>query len=618
MRVCGCVGVWVVGLCAVVGGQAEAAGAARPSPMQLAAELELNLPMSKKAQAPPAAAPYLLIGVDRSGTIYVPREYASRTGLRRWLREAAARDNGGSVVIAADRSVAIAYLAGLLDACGFEGLSRVSLVMRDGGALSWQLPVSAETAWKMGSRPPAQISRAGGISVAGEQCRTIDELMSHFPPRPEPGATPPPITFRVERVTALQYFVVAMEGVRSRGVKTASLQCSSWAVNRIMPYPKIGSVARRKGLPVEQALAATVPTPQELKREFRAYLQKEIAEWSRKTVAVLIESRDKAYEAVKRDQPGAKLEIVPLAPLSEKKLAGLSIGDMVVSAARHEAELTGVYQQIRAIVLAVSQKVPLAKAMEAGRLSPLPSAKPDQKLLGNDDGGEVPGPELEKALTRARLEVDAMIGLWRNRLGLVQKMCSFDKGVVWGPSDTPVKIEAPGPKPVLPNLSILRPGRKVFKSPDEKPSWISVGAWQTVGPFELPLRTDTGRAFLPESVVDLDAAYHGRRRNFTWRGVSADRLPVVPPVPTDYGAWYAWTELHSDADRDVWMFAAADDYGRMWVNGKCVWSSGAKPSKCVFDRGPFKVSLRKGFNRCLFRLENTWGRMGFSVIVLLP
>jgi hypothetical protein len=98
---------------------------------------------------------------------------------------------------------------------------------------------------------------------------------------------------------------------------------------------------------------------------------------------------------------------------------------------------------------------------------------------------------------------------------------------------------------------------------------------------------------------------------------------VVPHVPDNYMIYYGYTEIYSDHEQDRWCIFGSDDYGKAWLMGanrdedELIYASGKTPHPWIPDRAYKKVRFRKGYNPILFKLENAWGRTGYSMCVYM-
>lgn len=146
-------------------------------------------------------------------------------------------------------------------------------------------------------------------------------------------------------------------------------------------------------------------------------------------------------------------------------------------------------------------------------------------------------------------------------------------------------------------------------------AWAAVTSWYLLGPFPNPARANIHRGFPPESVIDLDAVYPGMNGPIRWEFVQSPNAYVSPRNWVEYGIWYAYTELEFDQPRDLWIAVGSDDRSDLWINGTRVWSSSDSLKAWRIGEGLRKVHFQKGRNRVLYRIENGWGGLGFSMLI---
>ncbi len=148
--------------------------------------------------------------------------------------------------------------------------------------------------------------------------------------------------------------------------------------------------------------------------------------------------------------------------------------------------------------------------------------------------------------------------------------------------------------------------------------WMYIDSWWTLGPFPNPERINIDREFPPDSLVDLDATYVGKEnRTIRWRFVQSDVPEVIPADAEEYGIWYAYTEFECDQPRDVWIATGTDDRGTLKINGVPVWISSKRLKGWDIDEVWRRVHFRQGVNRILFRVENGWQHIAFSITLRL-
>jgi len=95
--------------------------------------------------------------------------------------------------------------------------------------------------------------------------------------------------------------------------------------------------------------------------------------------------------------------------------------------------------------------------------------------------------------------------------------------------------------------------------------------------------------------------------------VQSREIKVVPADAEEYGIWYAYTEVYVDRAMDVWIAIGSDDKADVWINDLPVWVSGEQLKGWRIDEGFRKVSLLPGKNKVLYRVENGWLNMAFSL-----
>jgi hypothetical protein len=167
-----------------------------------------------------------------------------------------------------------------------------------------------------------------------------------------------------------------------------------------------------------------------------------------------------------------------------------------------------------------------------------------------------------------------------------------------------------------PDVEAVR-ARKI--GPGGRPGdWMYIDTWWTLGPFPNPNRINIDREFPPDSLIDLDATYVGKDgRTIRWEFVQSDKPEIIPPNAEPYGIWYAYTEFYCDRPRDVLMAMGTDDRGILKINGVPVWISSKRLKGWDIDEVWRRVHLRRGVNRILYRVENGWMHIGFSLVLRL-
>jgi hypothetical protein len=354
-------------------------------------------------------------------------------------------------------------------------------------------------------------------------------------------------------------------------------------------------------------------------------------------------------------------------PPSDPPAADARPAALYAAALALEQRATASSRDIRAAQFGMIRRLPFDKARA---LTDLPAPRRDSVDLGLLAASPADAAALavyRRELLKARRELDSMIALGRQLLGDARRLrADSATGLPLGPSDAhapPSVLHAraleavaaettgmraadladlmrlgdsggvgdelgPGLAAALPalqpvpaaefprgSLSRLHAGRQL-SAEGVAADWLFLDTWRVLGPFPNPDRRNIDRQFPPETALDLDAAYPGKNgRLLRWRFLQAPAPPLLIDEP--YAIYYAYTEVRSDAPRDVWLAIGSDDNARVWVNGYLVWKSAYALKSWRVNEGYRRVHLRAGLNRILFRVENGHGTGAFSVLVHL-
>jgi hypothetical protein len=72
-----------------------------------------------------------------------------------------------------------------------------------------------------------------------------------------------------------------------------------------------------------------------------------------------------------------------------------------------------------------------------------------------------------------------------------------------------------------------------------------------------------------------------------------------------------------EQDADLWVAVGSDDYSKIWLNDQLIWASGKNSKAWRIDEGLRKVHFQKGYNRILYRIENSNDITEFSFVICL-
>ncbi|MFW5751170.1 MAG: PQQ-binding-like beta-propeller repeat protein, partial [Planctomycetota bacterium] len=164
-------------------------------------------------------------------------------------------------------------------------------------------------------------------------------------------------------------------------------------------------------------------------------------------------------------------------------------------------------------------------------------------------------------------------------------------------------------------------------------TWRFVPRWSLLAAVPSDPHRELDAPFLPEAVPAPAAVYEPQRDALgadyappgggamSWVERRVAFMPVAPPgqeyhPPTgtqhgkqtgDLGVhglesarWYAATTIHSPRAVELHAAILANDYGKLWVNGRLVWVSGRQ----IKPHALIRIPLRQGANRLLISCQN--------------
>ncbi|HEY2882599.1 MAG TPA: hypothetical protein VGJ15_09200, partial [Pirellulales bacterium] len=199
-----------------------------------------------------------------------------------------------------------------------------------------------------------------------------------------------------------------------------------------------------------------------------------------------------------------------------------------------------------------------------------------------------------------------------------------------GPGSTPLANAMARNLPAFPGRSIAASGTS--------PDWLFIDSWYILGPFDNPNRVNIDRQYPPETVIDLNATYPGKKNvPIRWEFYQSSTPDVMPPFDRynavekragltpkqnylnnlEWTVYYAYTELKFPSDCDLWVAIGSDDFSKIWVNDQLIWTSGKYLKGWNIDEGMRRVHFKNGVNRILYRVENANNITEFSFVLCL-
>jgi hypothetical protein len=154
-----------------------------------------------------------------------------------------------------------------------------------------------------------------------------------------------------------------------------------------------------------------------------------------------------------------------------------------------------------------------------------------------------------------------------------------------------------------------------------KTSALAVPSWHIVGPFDNGSGMEgLDRVFGPEKKLDLTASYPGKDGKVSWRTVRTGQsgyvdLQLFFAGRSNQIVSYLTREIVSPVEQPATILVGTDDGAKLWVNGKLVHT--VKQTRAAApEQDRVKVTLKKGANTVLLKINNGDGPHGFYVTML--
>lgn len=184
--------------------------------------------------------------------------------------------------------------------------------------------------------------------------------------------------------------------------------------------------------------------------------------------------------------------------------------------------------------------------------------------------------------------------------------------------DLKAKLKPVPPEQRPPSLKFFKgtSGQKIVSTGGKSAIWFYLDNWYIIGPYVNPGRKNIEKVYPPQSIRDLDAVYRDSNgRELRWDYDSFAKEIIEPWNSAEYAIFYAYTELYCDKPMDLWIAVGSDDRSDIWINDLPVWRSSNHLKSWSLGEGFRKVHFKKGVNRILYRIENGWRGMAFSLLV---
>ncbi len=149
----------------------------------------------------------------------------------------------------------------------------------------------------------------------------------------------------------------------------------------------------------------------------------------------------------------------------------------------------------------------------------------------------------------------------------------------------------------------------------QKTGFLTEDVWKVLGPFDNTDGIGYDTAYIPENIteIDLTEKYDGRNGKVSWKQFIDEEFDGYIHLGEDNVEWhvsYAFTTVYSPDERKVEIRFDSDDQGKVWLNGKEVFSH-TKAFMAIVDTYTIPVTFKQGKNSILTKVCNEEGGWAF-------
>ena len=149
----------------------------------------------------------------------------------------------------------------------------------------------------------------------------------------------------------------------------------------------------------------------------------------------------------------------------------------------------------------------------------------------------------------------------------------------------------------------------------QKTGFITEDSWMVLGPFDNAGGIGFDTAYIPEGIteIDLTTKYGGQVGPVSWKKFTDAELNGyihLGEKNVDWQVFYTFATVTSPNEREVQLRFDSDDQGKVWLNGKEIFSH-TKAFMAIVDTYTIPVTLKQGKNSILVKVCNEEGACAF-------
>jgi len=141
--------------------------------------------------------------------------------------------------------------------------------------------------------------------------------------------------------------------------------------------------------------------------------------------------------------------------------------------------------------------------------------------------------------------------------------------------------------------------------------------WWVIGPFPAKDNSVWEKPLPPETEIDLTKEYDVGGKKLRWRPIQTTHKDAYVDLEKTFGKQdrviaYAYAEIVSKNDQDVFLRSGSDDGLLVWVNGERIFAF-LDPRSTKADEDKIKAHLKKGPNQLLLKVCELGGGWAFCM-----
>ncbi|MFP4356696.1 MAG: hypothetical protein ACLFUJ_16415 [Phycisphaerae bacterium] len=160
--------------------------------------------------------------------------------------------------------------------------------------------------------------------------------------------------------------------------------------------------------------------------------------------------------------------------------------------------------------------------------------------------------------------------------------------------------------------------RGTDRLPDKGEGWLYLKTWRVLGPIESTAADLPSGKQLASGPIPFQEPVKINQTSHAWTVAELGPTGMQASQPARNSTWFLYTEFIVDTAGVRDYAFGFDDTSALWVNGKEIYRSDDTNRAWNATEQVGKLTVRRGLNRVLIRLNNVGGGTGFSLLLSQP